>query len=149
METQLAKVHFLQDRKAVSKRFSKGFAKVFKRFLKGFYKVFERISSGVSMVSKWFLKDLGFQKNMAEAGIYHTVIGANHLHGMTKNGHGFTKPQKMSNSFFALYKQLDRWFEDSRGEFIRLDEILKKMGDRPFGVKKGIRPLIAFMYYLT
>ena len=58
------------------------------------------------------------------------------------------KPQK-KNSFSDLYEELDYIFEESQGSVVGLDILLDRMGKRPFGIKKAIRPLLAYLYYLT
>ena len=39
--------------------------------------------------------NLGFQNNMAEAGIYHTVLSANQLHVWENGSYAFVRPKNI------------------------------------------------------
>ena len=90
---------------------------------------------------------LGFKDSSPESSIFYSIIQKNNLYDMDKNGYKFIYPIE-ANSFYPLYKEIDSLFTDEN-VFVTLDDIFKKIEQPPFGIKKTLHPLIAFMYFLT
>jgi len=90
---------------------------------------------------------LGFNDASPESSIFYSVILKNNLYNMDANGYKFIYPSK-DNTFYHLYKEIDSLFADEN-VFVTLDDIFKKIEQPPYGIKKTLHPLIAYMYFLT
>ena len=90
---------------------------------------------------------LGFKDSSPESSIFYSVILKNNLYDIAANGYKFIYPSK-ENSFYHLYKEIDSLFVNEN-VYVTLEDIFKLIEQPPFGIKKTLHPLIAFMYFLT
>ena len=92
-------------------------------------------------------ENLGFKDASPESSIFYSIILKNNLYNIDDNTYKFLYPSK-DNTFYHLYKEIDSLFTNEN-IFVTLDDIFRKIEKAPFGIKKTLHPLIAYMYFLT
>ena len=98
------------------------------------------------------LSKLGYEGYPADAGLYYTVLNEPGLHkNRGPNGWGFGKPTKdilPGSTFINLWEKTEEIFKDTSDK-VGLDEIYSVWQSPPFGLKKGVMPIIALAFFLA
>jgi hypothetical protein len=88
----------------------------------------------------------------ADAGLYYTVVQALGLHRKHGDHWAFMAPDKSkepaSNSLVPLWLKTDLTLEQAEGP-VSLEDLYAIWSARPYGLKKGVRPIIALAYLLA
>lgn len=93
--------------------------------------------------------NLNIQKYPPELSIYRSVLEAGHLHTNSNSGWKFTEPDAEDPlNFKPLWTRLTELFAESEAQPITLDRFMSELTKPPFGVKRGIFPVIFLHYYL-
>ena len=104
------------------------------------------------MLQDGSLSKLGYEGYPADAGLYYTVLNESGLHrNRGPNGWGFGKPSKdklPGSTFFDLWEKTEGIFKDAEDK-VGLDEIYTIWQSAPFGLKKGIMPILALAFFLA
>ena len=94
---------------------------------------------------------LGIEGHPPELSMYLSVIRESELHDpeITRGPHpGLRKPGSGS-PLKPIWKELDRYFQDRKGERIQLTGIYQYFGDPPYGIRDGLLPVLLFCYLLV
>ena len=98
------------------------------------------------------LPKLGYEGYPADAGLYFTVLNESGLHrNRGPNGWGFGKPSKdklPGSTFFDLWMKTEEIFKNAEDK-VGLDEIYTIWQSAPYGLKKGIMPILALAFFLA
>lgn len=89
---------------------------------------------------------LGFSAFPPEAMIYVSVLRENHLHQETEFGYRFLIDAEQG-TFARLWKVTDDFLKTQQKP--TLQEIYELWGRPPFGIKSGIKPILALTYFLA
>jgi hypothetical protein len=95
---------------------------------------------------------LGYEGYPADAGLYYTILNEPGLHkNRGPNGWGFGKPTKdrlPGDSFIELWNKTEEIFRETTDK-VSLDEIYAVWQSAPFGLKKGVMPILALAFFLA
>jgi hypothetical protein len=98
---------------------------------------------------------LGYEGYPADAGLYYTVLRSSGLHAYRSRlgGWRFGKPTKGGNlvvgqSYQALWSETEKLFKNTIDK-LRLDEVYALWQSPPFGIKKGVMPILALAFFLA
>ena len=95
---------------------------------------------------------LGIEGYSAERGLYDTVLANAGLHRELPNGEfGFTSPclnSKNGNSYQPFWEEGDTWLRDLN-DLAPLTELLDKWAAPPYGVHRGVMPILALAFLLS
>ncbi|MDV6374157.1 hypothetical protein [Deinococcus arenicola] len=98
-----------------------------------------------SMVQNAHKKDLGLTGYPAEMGLYLTILKATGLHRELRPGQfGFSSPVGNSGGETLV----TAWKEFGRAKLIRLADIFTRWSEPPYGMKKGLMPILGLAYIL-
>lgn len=104
------------------------------------------------MLQDGSLSKLGYEGYPADAGLYYTVLNEPGLHkNRGPNGWGFGKPTKdklPGSTFIELWDKTEKIFKDASDK-VGLDEIYSVWQSAPFGLKKGVMPILALAFFLA
>lgn len=101
------------------------------------------------MLTHAHLENLGYEGFPADAGLYHTVLKATGLHQAADRGWRFGKPMdSRAESFKMLWEATDQLVTQP-GCIVALNQVYRLWTAPPFGIKKGILPLLALAYFLA
>jgi len=104
------------------------------------------------MLQDGALSKLGYEGYPADAGLYYTVLNKPGLHkNRGPNGWGFGKPttDKLPGStFIDLWEKTEEIFKAATDK-VGLDEIYSVWQSTPFGLKKGVMPILALAFFLA
>jgi len=104
------------------------------------------------MLQDGALSKLGYEGYPADAGLYHTVLNKPGLHkNRGPNRWGFGKPTKdklPGSTFIDLWDKTEEIFRDASDK-VGLDEIYSLWQSPPFGLKKGVLPILALAFFLA
>lgn len=108
------------------------------------------------MLQDGSLSKLGYEGFPADAGLYYTVLNEPGLHRNrgpkgSPVGWGFGNPNKdklPGSSFIHLWEKTEEIFKNT-SDTIGLDEIYSVWQSAPFGIKKGVMPIIALAFFLA
>lgn len=98
-----------------------------------------------AMVSKADVADLGIENYPVERGLYLTIVQPLGLHRQDEKGiWRFADPgdEKAGRSLHAAWSQLG-------GKRVNLAELFDKWAARPYGIKRGVMPVLALSYLLA
>ena len=97
------------------------------------------------------------QENLAiegfppELGIYKSVLEALNLHGKIKEGtYGFIKPtaqNKKNEQIFQLWEKTESVLKEN--QIVSISDIYNEWMSPPFGVRRGLLPVIAMIFIMT
>ena len=95
---------------------------------------------------------LGYESYPADAGLYYTVLNTPGLHmNRGRLGWGFGKPKddgKSGSTYLELWYQTEEIFKNADDK-LGLDEIYALWQSAPYGLKKGVMPIIALAFFLA
>ena len=99
-------------------------------------------------------KNLGFQKFPAERGLYESILKKNNLHRVSKGIYKFQNPSSLSEledlgKLKPLWKSSIELLISNSDRKVLLTELLELWQKPPFGMKKGLFPLISTLFYLS
>ena len=104
------------------------------------------------MLQDGSVSKLGYEGYPADAGLYYTVLNEPGLHkNRGPNGWGFGKPTKdklPGSTFIELWDKTEEIFKDASDK-VGLDEIYSVWQSAPFGLKKGVMPILALAFFLA
>lgn len=108
------------------------------------------------MLQDGALSKLGYEGFPADAGLYYTVLNEPGLHRNrgpkgSPVGWGFGTPNKdkfPGSSFEPLWKKTEELFKTS-ADTVGLQEIYSIWQSAPFGLKKGVMPILALAFFLA
>lgn len=104
-----------------------------------------------AMVTQADQKYLGIDGFPIERGLYSTLLEAPGLHrqkgGKWRFGHPDTSQDSIGNTYMAAWAEADRLFDSDFGA-ISLDALYEAWMRPPFGIRKGILPVLAVAYAL-
>lgn len=91
-------------------------------------------------------EDLGFVGFPPEKMIYCSLFKSSNLHKKRENGlYEFYKPEEGQN-FYRVFQALSKQFSEERE--CTLEELCKFLSEPPFGIKRGVSPLLVLLFYL-
>lgn len=97
-------------------------------------------------------KDLGITGFPPEMGLYRSILHKNNLHVETEAGFVFTRPQATNDlpnqGLVSLWNETDSFLLNA-GEIITADKIYEKWQQEPYGIKKGLLPVLLISYMLS
>ena len=92
---------------------------------------------------------LNIQKYPPERAIYRSVLEAGHLHAETDAGWTFVEPDAEDPlRLRSAWTRLDELFVASEAQPISLERLMDSLAKPPFGVKRGVFPILFLHYYL-
>ena len=95
------------------------------------------------------LPGLGIQKYPPEKAIYRSLLEAGRLHVETADGWGLTEPgDEDPLNLGPAWRRLDELFAASESGAISMEGLMDRMAEPPFGIKRGIFPILLLHYYL-
>jgi hypothetical protein len=102
-----------------------------------------------AMVSKPASPNLGLEGFSAERGLYETVLHSTGLHGKRKDGAaGFNKPSGNDECGLGpLWEAADSLVQAC--EVVTFAELYERWEEPPFGVRKGLLPILGLAYVLS
>lgn len=98
------------------------------------------------------LSKLGYEGYPADAGLYYTVLHDSGLHmNRGRLGWAFGKPKddgSNGSSYQSLWIQTEEIFKNAQDK-VMLDDIYSVWQSPPYGLKKGVMPIIALAFFLA
>lgn len=99
-------------------------------------------------------KNLGFQKFPAERGLYESILKKNNLHVASKGIYKLQNPlfldrKKDLGNLNALWESSIEHLKSNSDRKVSLVELFDIWQKPPFGIKKGLFPLLSTLFYLT
>lgn len=93
---------------------------------------------------------LGIEKYPPEKAIYRSVLEAGRLHIKGASGWALFAPDGENDplNLLPMWKQLDSLLEASESEPVSIDRLMDTLAAAPYGVKRGIFPILLLHYYL-
>ena len=104
-----------------------------------------------AMLSNMHMEDLGFEahKYPPEKTIYRAVFKESGIHKERNGGWEFVRPTPDNKCrFIGVWDAIDDLLRNSKGPQ-RITDIYKKIEAPPYGLQKGVSPLILVAYYLA
>ena len=95
-------------------------------------------------------ENLDYKGYSADAGLYYTVIKASGLHNSTEGFWRFTEPKGTDNakSFKNFWKSTTA-FLAKPNKTTSLEELYGFWQQKPFGIRHGVMPVLALVYFLA
>ncbi len=93
-------------------------------------------------------KDLGMEGYPAEYGMYLSIIKANKIHKTVKGELKFVEPSSSMKELNSLYKEFIKCVK-SKEEPTPLNELYDLFSRQPYGIKKGLIPILLATFYMT
>lgn len=95
---------------------------------------------------------LGYEGYPADAGLYYTVLNTPGLHmNRGRLGWGFGKPKddgEAGSTYLELWYHTEEIFKNADDK-LGLDEVFALWQSAPYGLKKGVMPIIALAFFLA
>ena len=93
-------------------------------------------------------KNLGMEGYPAELGLYLSIIKANKLHKKKDGEFKFQEPEKNLKGLRELYDEIVKLVKNSK-EPLSLSDLYMLMLKKPYGIKKGLIPLLIATFFKT
>ena len=101
------------------------------------------------MLASQFKPGLDIKKYPPERAIYRSVLEAGHLHVETDAGWVFVEPHSEDPlQLRPAWRRLDELFAESEAQPTTLERLIDALAKPPFGVKRGVFPVLFLHYYL-
>ena len=101
------------------------------------------------MLTKQIKPGLDIQKYPPERAIYRSVLEAGQLHAETDAGWAFVEPSAEDPlQIRPTWARLDKLFAESEAQPVTLEGFMDALAKPPFGVKRGVFPILFLHYYL-
>ena len=92
---------------------------------------------------------LGIQKYPPERAIYLSILKAGHLHAESDAGWTFVEPDAEDPlQLRPTWARLEELFAESEDQPVTLERLMDALAKPPFGVKRGVFPILFLHYYL-
>ena len=91
---------------------------------------------------------LGIEGTPPELSIYRSALEVSGLHRKVGGKWVFRKPSADS-SFLSMWKHLESRLSASRGTRLTFGELVDELGQPPFGIRRGVAPILLMAYYLA
>ena len=92
---------------------------------------------------------LKIRKYPPERAIYRSLLEAGHLHVETESGWRFVEPDAEDPlRLRPVWMRLGELFAASEAEPVTLERLMEQLAEPPFGVKRGVCPILFLHYYL-
>ena len=104
-----------------------------------------------AMVGQGSKEYLGIEGYPAERGLYSTILEAAGLHDRTKNGLGFKAPNGrtlVGRTFLPMWRKAEELVATA-DEPVSLSELYAAWTAPPYGVRRGLLPILAMAYILA
>jgi hypothetical protein len=103
-----------------------------------------------AIIENSHLKDLGIKDYPAELAIYKSIIEKNNIHGKIDHGFGYTEIKNFKEPFLTkLAENFFSYLEANHERKVSLQEIASIWSAEPFGIKHGLIPILATIFYLS
>lgn len=107
-----------------------------------------------AMIKNEASKNLGFQKFPAERGLYESILKKNNLHAVEDGIYRLQNPFSMSEINDAgrlkpLWKSSIEFLKENSQRKVPLSELQERWQLPPFGVKKGLFPILSSLFYFS
>ncbi len=104
-----------------------------------------------SMVTRAHLERLGIAGFPAEGGLYMSLLAKTGLHGEVNGNYTFIDPRAAGDpaGLAPLWSAAESLLRNQSDRSVALSEIYELWGRRPFGVKRGVRPVLAIAFVMT
>jgi hypothetical protein len=104
------------------------------------------------MLSESSVSKLGYEAYPADAGLYYTVLNKPGLHmNRRRLGWGFGKPNDdgaVGSTYVELWNHTEKVFKNADDK-LGLDEVYALWESAPYGLKKGVMPILALAFFLA
>jgi hypothetical protein len=104
------------------------------------------------MLKEGGVSKLGYEGYPADAGLYYTVLNTPGLHmNRGRLGWGFGKPKddgETGSTYLELWYHTDEIFKNSEDK-LGLDAIYALWQSEPYGLKRGVMPILALAFFLA
>ena len=101
------------------------------------------------MLAKQIKPGLDIQKYPPERAIYRSLLEAGQLHAETEAGWAFVEPSAEDPlQLRPTWERLDDLFAESEAQPVTLQGFMDALAKPPFGVKRGVFPILFLHYYL-
>ena len=103
------------------------------------------------MLKKYGEERLGYSGSSSDAGLYYSVIEQNNLYQRIQDKWVFTTTDQeddWAKHFYPIWQEANKLLRGSKG-LVTLTEIYQKWQDPTIGVKKGLLPILALIYFLA
>lgn len=101
------------------------------------------------MLAQQSKRGLDIRKYPPERAIYRSVLEAGRLHIETETGWAFVEPDSEDPlQLRPSWLRLEELFAASEAEPVTLEALMDALGKPPFGVKRGVFPIVFLHYYL-
>ena len=98
------------------------------------------------------ISKLGYEGYPADAGLYYTVLNTPSLHmNRGRLGWGFGKPKddgEVGSTYLELWYHTEEIFKNANDK-LGLDQVYALWQSAPYGLKKGVMPIIALAFFLA
>ncbi len=96
-------------------------------------------------------QDLGIQGFPPEMGLYRSILQKNRLHVETETGFAFVRPEsagERDSGLALLWADTDKYLQQCESA-ITAEQIYQRWQQSPYGVKKGLLPVLLVSYILS
>lgn len=103
------------------------------------------------MVTDGHIERLGIEGFPAEGGLYMSLLAKTGLHGKQSEGVGFFDPREGDDpaGLGPLWSAAEKYLKANAKRSVSLDEIYTLWGKKPFGLKRGVMPVLAIAFLMT
>lgn len=104
-----------------------------------------------AMVTEGHHDRLGIEGFPAEGGLYMSLLAKTGLHGKSDGGHGFRDPRSVGDpaGLGPLWGAAEKHLRTHARRSVTLAEIYELWGRKPFGLKRGVMPVLVIAFMMT
>lgn len=104
-----------------------------------------------NMVTKGSLDRLGIDGFPAEGGLYMSLLARTGLHAMVDGAHVFVDPREGDDvaGLGPLWTAAEKLLRKNSDRSVAVSDIYDLWGGKPFGVKRGVMPVLAIAFMMT
>ncbi len=104
-----------------------------------------------SMVTRAHLERLGIAGFPAEGGLYMSLLAKTGLHGEVNGDYVFIDPRSTGDpaGLAPLWSAAEKLLRKHSDRSVTISEIYELWGKKPFGVKRGVMPVLAMAFVMT
>ncbi|QCF27479.1 DUF6079 family protein [Hydrocarboniclastica marina] len=94
---------------------------------------------------------LGIAGYPAEGGLFESLLENTGLYGATEQGYGFQRPnwRRDSAKLNEVWRRATRHLEENSDRSVAVDELYAIWEEKPFGIKRGLMPVLAVAFILS
>jgi hypothetical protein len=103
------------------------------------------------MVTQGQSERLGIEGFPAEGGLYLSLLAKTGLHGATDDGYAFIDPRSSADpaGLASLWSAAEKLLRKHSDRSVAVSEIYELWSRKPFGVKRGVMPVLAMAFVMT